>query len=300
MTHFRRPERREIGVTIIALSSRGNVVHRLAECRTAIVAIRAVAGRAGLVSISHQRPAIGGGMARVTLRRGTDMGCWLGQCIAINIGTAVAGRALTFHAIMIHHCRRPCSEAVDVTGIALGGRRNMDRRFGQRVGKKIGAVVAGRAFTCRSCMIHVGRRKCSKSSVTAVTLHACRYVIGGFAKRALAIMAARTTSADSRRCCRMVEGGGRPGCRRTVTAIALRRGADMRCRFCLGIQRHEPTAVAIGTLSAHAGMIHLGRPETVEMGVAAIALRCRRHVPSAFPKSTDPIVATQATAADWR
>ena len=107
MTHLRWPEGREIGMTAIALRTGRNVIDRLAERRAAVVAGRTIPGRAGLVGILHQRPAVGRGVAAVTLGGGADMGKRLGQCIAVDIGAAMADRTLALQAVVIHHRRRP-------------------------------------------------------------------------------------------------------------------------------------------------------------------------------------------------
>jgi hypothetical protein len=61
----------------------------------------------------------------------------------------------------------------------------------------------------------------------------------------------------------------------------------------LGIQGREAAAVAIGALSRHAGVIHPGRPEGVEVGMTTVALGTGWNVPGPLADCTDTVVTSR-------
>lgn len=79
-----------------------------------------------------------------------------------------------------------------------------------------------------------------------------------------------------------------------MTAVALGRGTNMGQWLGLCIQRREAAAVAIGALSGHAGVIHPGRPERSEVGMATVALGAGWYMPGTLADCTDTIVTSRA------
>jgi len=130
--HGGRIESNIVLVTGIALRCRRNMVGRLAQRGTAVMAVRTDAGYRRYCRCMVEgtsRPGCRRIVASTALRRRGNVRNRLDLRVLRNIGAAVTGRA-TGQARMVHRGRRPGSIARLVTGITLPGRRDMQRRFG--------------------------------------------------------------------------------------------------------------------------------------------------------------------------
>lgn len=99
-------------------------------------------GRSRCVIEGRRCPGSRRGMAGIALGRCADMGCRLGLCILGSENPAVAIRAFSCHAGVVHRGRRPAYKPAHMAGIALRRGRNMDIGFRLRVGEIVGTAMA--------------------------------------------------------------------------------------------------------------------------------------------------------------
>jgi len=137
MTHPRRPEGREAGMTGVALRAGGDVVGRLPQRRCTVVTGGALAIGAGIVRVNSRCPGDCGGVAGIALSAGADVRHRLHLGILGQIGAAVAGRTQPGQSAVVHGSRTPVDETADVAVIALGNAGNVIDRARQRIGEKI-------------------------------------------------------------------------------------------------------------------------------------------------------------------
>jgi hypothetical protein len=136
-------------------------------------------------------------MAGVALGRGGRVGRCLGLGILRYISAAVAGRALSGKAGVVHGGRRPTDEASSVAGVTLTAGWYMRHRLSQCIGPNIAAVVAGRTLGRHSCMTHLRRLEGYKIIVAGVALGCGRDMCGTLAKRTDSVMAGRASASCS-------------------------------------------------------------------------------------------------------
>lgn len=133
VAHRRRSKGRVILVASVALRRSGNMDGRLAKGIGAVMTGRAATGggrtRRGVIE-GGSRPADRRTVAGIALCGGRNMGRGLGLRVLGDVGTAVAGRALSGQTGVAHHRWRPGCVAASMAGIALGGRRDMRCRLG--------------------------------------------------------------------------------------------------------------------------------------------------------------------------
>ena len=117
-------------------------------------------------------------MAGIALRRRRDMSGILAQG-----RHAMTGGAATSHwridRGVIKRCRRPSSGGL-VAIIALLCGRDMVGRLRLRILRNISPVVASRALSCQTGMVHARRRKCGRTLMTRIALRRRRDMVGGF------------------------------------------------------------------------------------------------------------------------
>ena len=80
-----------------------------------------------------------------------------------------------------------------------------------------------------------------------------------------------------------------------MTGVAGLRARDVGHRLGIGTQRRVGAAVAGCALAGRAGVVHLGRGEGREVGVAGVALSRRRYVIGRFAQRVGAVVAGRAT-----
>ena len=81
-------------------------------------------------------------MAGIALGRRADMGCRLGLCILGSKNPAVAVRAFSCHAGVVHGGGRPAYKSTHMAGIALRRCRDMDIGLRLCIGEIVGAAMA--------------------------------------------------------------------------------------------------------------------------------------------------------------
>ena len=202
----------------------------------ATVTRRTQIGRAGVIHRTGG-PDRRGGMAGITLRDGrwnmADRAC---LCIGIDVGAVMAGGALSRGASVVHRCRIE-TRNVGVTGIAL---RTGGHMIG-RLTKRRHAVVTSRAASrhggrcCR--MIKVACRPSAGRGMAGIALCGGTDVCGGLDLGIGRYEAAAVTIGALTGCTGVIHRCRRPDDKAFgMTAITLRRGRNMQCRFGLHIR----------------------------------------------------------------
>lgn len=273
VAHGRRRKSGGIGVAGIALRRGRNMIGRLAQGISAVVAGRTATRdrRRGSGMIKGgSSPADRRIVAGIALSRGRNMGRGLHLRILGNESTAMAVRARTLQAGVTHHRRHPGHKTSGMAGIALGNGRNMVNRLGQRIGVYMAAAMAAGTLAGRTRMAHPRRPERREAAVAGVALRTGGNVISRLAQRRCAIVTggalaigAGIVRINSRR----------PGNRGGVAGIALSAGADVRHRLHLGILGQIGAAMAGRTQAGQTAVVHGGwSPGDETADVAGIAL----------------------------
>ena len=170
-----------------------------------------------------------------------------------------------------------------------------------RLAQRRRTVVTSRALAVSTGIVCVSRR-CpgNRRIVAGITLSAGsdvrhRLHLGILGKVCAAVAGRAQTGQPS-----VIHGGGSPGHEAAdVASVTLSNAGNMINWACQRIGEEIGSIVAGRALPGHAAVVHLGRLEGSEAGVATVALRTRRNMGRRLAKSSNAVVAA-GTAARYR
>ena len=109
-----------------------------------------------------------------------------------DVGAAMAGRTLTRQARVIHGGWRECDETIGMAAIALCRRRDVRRRFSQRIHCRKRSAMTGRTLRSSTPVAHPGRLEGGVVAMASVALGAGGDVRRRFAQRSAAVVTGGT------------------------------------------------------------------------------------------------------------